>query len=132
MRLRGGVAAALLALASAGAVAAQQPQAAVIPQSITVGDVFHAAVRLELPPGATLGAPDTRALPEHVELAGRREVRVDTADGARRVTLIYPLSAWRPGEYALQPVDHHPLVGGETRAHEPGLPDRPLDRHRAL
>lgn len=115
MRLRGGVAAALLALASAGAVAAQQPQAAVIPQSITVGDVFHAAVRLELPPGATLGAPDTLALPEHVELAGRREVRVDTADGARRVTLIYPLSAWRPGEYALQPVDLRVVADGSER-----------------
>ena len=86
------------------APAAQQPQAAVVPQAITVGDVFHAAVRVDLPPGASVVAPDSINLPADLELAGRREIRVDSTADGRRATVLYPLTAWRPGEYVLPPL----------------------------
>jgi hypothetical protein len=80
---------------------AQRPQVAIVPDSITVGDVFHAAIRIDLPEGARLVAPDSLQLPADLESAGRREVRFDTAAAARRTTLLYPLTAWRPGTYEL-------------------------------
>jgi hypothetical protein len=90
------------------AVTAQQPlprpQAAVVPEAITVGDVFHAAIRIELPAGAAVLAPDSLRLPPDLELTGRRELRTDTVDGTPRVTVIYPLTAWRPGSYDIEPV----------------------------
>jgi hypothetical protein len=93
----------LLVLGVADA-AAQQPRAAIVPASITVGDVFHAAVRIDLPEGTRLAAPDSLDLIEDVESAGRREVRFDTAGGVRQATVLYPLAAWRPGSYELPPV----------------------------
>jgi hypothetical protein len=100
-----------VALLCAAGVHAQRPvpQAAVVPEAITVGDVFHAAIRLDLPAGVQLAAPDSLVLPEDVEHAGRRELRFDTAAAAdagtaRRVTVVYPLTAWRPGSYELPPV----------------------------
>jgi hypothetical protein len=101
-----------VALLCAAGVHAQRPvpQAAVVPEAITVGDVFHAAIRLDLPAGVQLAAPDSLVLPEDLEHAGRRELRFDTAaaaaDGsaARRVTVVYPLTAWRPGSYELPPL----------------------------
>ena len=95
---------AVLLLLCAGSAAAQQPRAAVVPETITVGDVFHAAVRVELPEGYRLVAPDSLGLVDDVEHAGRREVRFDTAGGVRQATLLYPLAAWRPGTYELAPV----------------------------
>lgn len=94
----------VLLVLCAGGAAAQQPRAAVVPESITVGDVFHAAVRVELPEGSRLVAPDSLVLVDDVEPAGRREVRFDTAGGMRQATLLYPLAAWRPGTYELSPV----------------------------
>lgn len=89
----------------ADAVEAQQPRAAVVPQTITVGDVFHAAVRVDLPGGMRVVAPDSLVVVDDVENAGRREVRMDTAGGGgRSAMLMYPLAAWRPGSYELQPV----------------------------
>jgi hypothetical protein len=96
-----GAAVAVLALLSASAARTQQPQTAVVPETITVGDIFHAAVRLALPNGAELLAPDSLELPEDVETAGARQLRVDSAGGARLVTVLYPLAAWRPGSYEL-------------------------------
>ena len=83
---------------------AQQPRAAVVPEAITVGDVFHAAVRLDLAGDARVAAPDSLDLVDEVEHAGRREVRIDTAGGVRRATITYPLAAWRPGTYELPPI----------------------------
>jgi hypothetical protein len=93
-----------LLLAAAGGVHAQRPQAAVLPQTITVGDVFHVAIRVDLPPGATIAAADSLELPVDLEQAGRRSARVDSVAGMRRVTLLYPLTAWRPGSYTLPDV----------------------------
>lgn len=94
----------LMLLVSAAGGYAQQPRAAVVPGTITVGDVFHAAVRIELSEDARIAAPDSLDLIDDVEHAGRREVRIDTAGGVRRATITYPLAAWRPGVYELPPL----------------------------
>lgn len=88
------------------------PQAAVVPESITVGDVFQAAIRVELAEGEQLIVPDTLVLPADLEPAGRRELRIDSVDGTRRATIVYPLAAWRPGEYELPPVTVVVAAGG--------------------
>jgi hypothetical protein len=88
-------------LVGTGAAHAQRATAAVVPEAITVGDVFHAAVRFDLPAGVELMTPDTLVLPEDVESAGAPEIRVDSTDAGPRVTLLYPLAAWRPGKYRL-------------------------------
>jgi hypothetical protein len=102
----------LLSVVAAAPAQAQRLQTAVLPEAITVGDVFHAAIRVELAADATLVPPDSIALPPDLELAGRRELRVDSAGGTRRVTVIYPLSAWRPGSYTVEPVTLRLLQGG--------------------
>jgi hypothetical protein len=104
----------LLALCGSGLLA-QQPQTAIVPESITVGDVFRAAIRFELPPGVQAGAPDSIALSPDLELAGRREARIDTAGGGQRITIVYPLTAWRPGSYELPPLTLRFVTDGMER-----------------
>jgi hypothetical protein len=111
-----------LALAAAAGQQPSQPQAAVLPSVITVGDVFHAAIRLELPPGATVAAPDTLVLPPDLETAGSRELRLDTTDGSRRATLVYPLSAWRPGDYELPDITIALVQDGRRQDFRVALP----------
>jgi hypothetical protein len=93
-------------------VAAQRPQAAVVPEAITVGEVFHAAIRVDVPPGTVVVAPDSLQLPADLELAGRRELRTDTVAGTPRLTVLYPLTAWRPGRYDLPAVGLRVRSGG--------------------
>lgn len=93
----------LVALALLGgvvhAVHAQRVSTAVVPQTITVGDVFHAAVRVELPAGAEAAFPDTLALPSgDIEAAARVRVQVDTTAIGRTATALYALTAWRANE----------------------------------
>ncbi|CAN5685571.1 hypothetical protein BH23GEM10_BH23GEM10_11900 [soil metagenome] len=115
-----------LLLAAGDVLHAQQPQAAIVPASITVGDVFRAAVRVELPPGTQLIGPDTLAVPTDVEAAGRRELRVDSAGGALTATLTYPLAAWRPGTYELPPVMVRIAGDGADRDVAVQLPSFPV------
>ncbi len=94
---------ALLALPEGGY--AQRVGAVVSPDSVLVGDVFRAAIRVELPPGHRAIFPDTIPVPEDVEQAGRREEFVEERDdGSRRLTVVYPMSAWRPGPVELPAV----------------------------
>src|SRR5688500_20347374 len=88
---------AVLALLCCAPVTAQQATTAVIPQSITVGDVFHAAVRVQLPANATAQVRDSIPLREALEQAGRSETQYGSANGQRRATVLYPLRAWRAG-----------------------------------
>jgi hypothetical protein len=81
---------------------AQRPQAVIVPDTITVGDVFHAAIRVDLPQGARLVVPDSLVPGEDLESAGRREIRFDTV--GHHATVVYPLTAWRPGDYQLPEV----------------------------
>lgn len=95
------------ALLAGGAAAAQAQtvRTAVAPETVAVGDVFHAAIRVDAPDGTRVELPDTLPLSGDLENAGRRRVRTDTlADGALRVTARYPLSGWSPGPSELPPV----------------------------
>jgi hypothetical protein len=91
----------LLTVAAATSTHGQELRSAVVPASITVGDVFHAVLRAEGPDAARTVFPDTLALPPDLERAGRRRLVRDTVDGAERWTALYPLTGWRPGEHVL-------------------------------
>lgn len=104
----------LMVFATDRPAAAQRASTAVLPQTITVGDVFHAAVRVDVPAGAEIVFPDTLVLPADVELAGRMSVRRDSASGA--VTAMYPLTAWRPDSFALAPITFAVRTGGALQA----------------
>jgi hypothetical protein len=110
------------ALAGGGSAHAQQPRAAVVPESITVGDVFHAAVRIDLTGDTRMAAPDSLELVDDIEHAGRREVRMDTAGGVRRATVLYPLAAWRPGSYELPPIPIRIVGAGRDTVFDVRLP----------
>ena len=107
-------------LAAAAGAQAQQPQTAIVPDSITVGDVFHAAIRLTLPGNARLVAPDSLMPVEDLENAGRREIRRDTT--TQQTTLIYPLTAWRPGSYELPPITVQIVSDGAASTIDVSLP----------
>ncbi|MGH7465332.1 MAG: hypothetical protein ACREK1_09165 [Longimicrobiales bacterium] len=113
---------AILLLLYAGSAAAQQARGAVVPESITVGDIFHAAARVDLPEGVTLAAPDSLGVVEDVEQAGRREVRIDTVGGAPRATVLYPLAAWRPGSYQLPDITLRLIAEGRDSTLRVQLP----------
>lgn len=98
------LAAALAASFLPALVHGQSVSSAVVPQTIHVGDVFHAAVRVELPAGVEAVFPDTLALPDgDIEAAGRVRVTTDTIGGTRVVTAAYPLTAWRSGDEIVLP-----------------------------
>jgi hypothetical protein len=86
--------------------AAQEARTAVLPDSVTVGDVFRAAVRIAVPTGGQVLFPDSLAsVPEDIETAARSEVDVDSSQaGVRTVTAMFPLTAWRPGRFELPPL----------------------------
>ncbi len=91
-----------LALFAASGAAAQEVRVAVTPDTVTVGDVFHAAIRVDLPAGFRLERPDSLPVSGDIENAGRR---IDTSEpleeGGERLTLAYPLTAWKPGPVEL-------------------------------
>lgn len=98
-----GVGIVMVALATAaGSAQAQRVRSAIVPDTILVGDIFQAALRVDLPPGVTLSAPDTLPLTGDVENAGRlRSSSRELPGGGTEVTLSYPLTAWRPGEHQI-------------------------------
>lgn len=92
----------LLATLAWARAAAQETRAAVIPDSVTIGDVFRAAVRVTVPAGARVAFPDTLAVPANLEAAARRELSIDSSrTDVRTYTAVYALTAWRPGSYEL-------------------------------
>lgn len=103
MRRLTGLGVALAMLPGAG-LGAQQARTAVVPQSVTIGDIFRVAVRVAVPAGAVVVFPDTLDVPESVEAAARREVTVDsTRPELRTYTAVFPLTAWKPGTVQLPP-----------------------------
>lgn len=116
----------LAAVALPAGARAQTVATAVMPDTVTVGDIFHVAVRITLPPGYEAALPDTLPVSGKVQNAGRRQIVVDTVGGRRRVAAVYALAAWRPGPQAL-PALTIPLIGsaGDTTAVHATL--RPLD-----
>ena len=104
------------ALVLPGLAAAQQVAAAVSPDTAHVGDVVRAAIRVELPPGYRAILPDSLPLQGEVENAGRRTLAIDSLPGGgTRVTAIYPIAAWRPGEAAIPAVPVHVEGPGGAR-----------------
>jgi hypothetical protein len=80
--------------------AAQRGAAALDPDSATVGQVVRVAVMVTRPAGTEATFPDSLALPPDMEAAGPRTLHADSA-GDRRVTAVYPVTAWRPGRTPL-------------------------------
>lgn len=85
---------------------------AILPDTLHVGDVARAALRVRLPLNARVQFPDTLSVPTDVEAAGTRQLQTDTVDGQLEVTAIYPITAWRPGPFQLPPASI--LFAGET------------------
>src|SRR5690606_3793554 len=97
----------------------QEVRVAVTPDTIAVGDVFHAAVRVDVPPGFRVELPDTLPVSGDLENAGRRRDLAEPLEGGgERLTFAYPLTAWRPGPIELPEIEAR-LVG-------PGESPRPL------
>jgi hypothetical protein len=106
---------AALALLVAGAAAAQEVRTAVVPDSVTTGDVFRVAVRVLLPRSAEASFPDSLPLPDDVEAAASRIITRDSVDAERdAVTAAWGLAAWRPGAYTLDAVEVKVTDGGRT------------------
>jgi hypothetical protein len=102
-----GTAALLAALAFAAPADSlgQEPRTAIHPSVIHVGDIFRAVIAVDVPAGTRVVFPDTLGHGEHLEAAGRLELRTDSGeDGGRRIMAAYPMAAWRPGATALPPV----------------------------
>jgi len=105
-----------------GALAGQQVRTAVLPQDITVGDVFRIEILVLPLDSGNVVFPDSLVLPSDLEPAGRREVRVDTLAGGIRWRATYPVAGWRPGSHALGPASVALLVGGRRRFAEASFP----------
>lgn len=109
---------AALAGAAAAPATAQELRAAVLGDTIRVGDVVPVALRTTISPGQRVLWPDTLPLggPEgDLENAARVRVRQDTlADGRIRVTGLYAITPWRTGEVALPDVDVPVVAGNEV------------------
>jgi hypothetical protein len=104
-----------LALFAVSGATAQEVRVAVTPDTVTVGDVFHAAIRVEVPAGFRLEPPDSLPISGDIENAGRR---IDTTEpiegGGERITVAYPLTAWKPGPIDLPALTLRLIGPGET------------------
>jgi len=101
----------------------QQVHSAVVPQDITVGDVFHAVIQVVPVLTGTVQFPDSLVLPADLEQAGRRQLRQDTVTSGPRWTAVYPVTGWRPGRHALSPVTLGLAAGGRRLAAEAVFPE---------
>jgi hypothetical protein len=94
-----------VALCLPAATSAQRPgatvRAAIVPETLSVGDVVHAAIRVRLAPGVRVEFPDTLPTSGDVEGAGARVIRTDTTGGELELTAAYPITAWKPGALQL-------------------------------
>jgi hypothetical protein len=70
-----------------------RPATGAVPDTVTVGDRFRSAIRLDLPPGSRVAFP---AFPTSDTLQQVDSVAV-RADSAGAVTAVYPLVAWVAG-----------------------------------
>lgn len=115
--MRRSIGVALLALLVAGRARAQEVRTAVVPDTVTAGDVFRVAIRVLVPRAAEASFPDSLSLPEDVEAAASRVIVRDSVDAERdAVTATWGLTAWRPGAYTLDPVTVRVTDGDRTDA----------------
>lgn len=103
------------ALLAPGAASGQEARAAVIGDTIRVGDVVPVAVRLTVGRGERVAWPDTLPLSgERVENAARVRERVDTlSDGRLTMTGIYAVTPWRTGDVPLPELSLDVVTGRE-------------------
>lgn len=90
----------------------QQVRTAVVPQTITVGDVFQVVIQVAPVHAGAIVFPDSLDLPEDLEAAGRVRLRQDTTVAGPRWSAVYPVTAWRPGSHSL-PDARVRLAGGQ-------------------
>ncbi|HUG42202.1 MAG TPA: hypothetical protein VMM12_17170 [Longimicrobiales bacterium] len=111
------VAIAALGSAAPGALHGQELRAAVIGDTIRVGDVVPVALRTTVSPSQRVLWPDTLPLGgpgAEMENAARVRTRQDTLpDGRIRVTGVYAVTPWRTGEAALPEVSVQVVSGDE-------------------
>lgn len=97
---------------------AQEARAAVLGDTIRVGDIVPVAVRTTVDPGQRVLLPDTLPLggPDaEMENAARVRVREDTlADGRIQVTGVYSVTPWRPGQATLPEIPLQVVAGDEV------------------
>jgi hypothetical protein len=103
---------------------AQQVQAALMPDTATVGDVVRVIVQVTgLTAGARVELPDTLPVSGGLENAARIRTRQDSANGAVRVTAVYSVTPWRPGGASLPPLAGRVVEpGGGSRSLSVALP----------
>jgi hypothetical protein len=104
------------------ALGAQQVRTAIVPQDITVGDVFHIVLQVVPAPEGGVAFPDSIVLPPDLEPAGRRELRQDTITQGVRLSAVYPVTGWRPGTHELSPVRLRLGAGASERVATAALP----------
>lgn len=114
---------AFAALAVAGATSGQEVRTAVVPDTVTAGQVFRVAIRVIVPRGANVSFPDSLSLPDQVEAAASPVISRDSVDADREaVTATYGLAAWRPGPFALPSAGVRVEIGSDVMTWEVGLP----------
>ena len=113
---------AALAAALAQAPAAQTPpvrvEAAVVPETVTVGSRFALRVRVHVEPGTRVAFPASLDSTDAVTGVGPAEVRVS---GDTLWTADYESAAWEPGEHAL-PMPQVTVRGTEGFPSAVGVP----------
>ena len=113
----------LVLLLLPAALAGQQVRTAVLPQDITVGDVFQVVIQVGPVITGTVIFPDSLMLPADLEPAGRRLLRQDTVAGGTRWTASYPVTGWQPGQHALPDARVQLSAGGRGLAAAAVFPD---------
>ncbi len=107
----------------ANGVVAQQPRVAVAPDSVTVGGIIRVAVRIAAAHGDRVLFPDTLAVPADLEAAARLDLTVDSTDASTQTwTAVWALTAWRPGEFDVPPVQYVVTGGAGERSAQVDLP----------
>lgn len=111
---------------AAQATGSVSARAAIVPDSLTVGAIVHAAVRVQVPTGVRVEFPDSLAMPADAEGAGPPNISTDSVAGGQAVTAAYPITAWRPGTLQLPPVGVRLITESGVDTLEVTFPEVPI------
>lgn len=127
--MRGGGCSAALVAALAGAllpggrVSAQQVRTALLPDTVTIGDVVRAVIWVDLPAGYKVAFGDSLPIADTLENAGKPTLQERTLpDGGVEVTVVYLVTPWRTGDHPLPVVRVHVSGGGKDTVLQARLP----------
>lgn len=108
---------------AASPLEAQEVRTAVVPDSLTPGDVVRAVIRVLVPRAAQVSFPDSLPVPDDVESAASRVIVRDSVNAdTDAVTATYGLTAWRPGPFTLPPVEVVARIEGDDASLEARFP----------